>query len=114
MSKNNIEVLVTSADNITKLIPSIRKYNGKSINEIKMQINDNKPIITCYYIDNPDQLPSLLDVIKQLEKNGAVLEIRQTIRNTSRSINIDVIRNLIERDRIIQQQIEEYDDNLTN
>lgn len=114
MSKNNIEVLVTSADNITKLIPSIRKYNGESINEIKMQINDNKPIITCYYIDNPDQLPGLLDIIKQLEKNGAVLELRQTIRNTSRTININIIRNLLERDKIIEQQIEEYDDNLSN
>jgi hypothetical protein len=114
MSKSSIEVLVTSADNITKLIPSIRKYNGESINEIKMQINDNKPIITCYYIDNPNQLPGLLDVIKQLEKSGAVLEVSQTIRNTSRTINIDVIRNLLERDEIIRQQIEEYDDSLTN
>ncbi|MGG1592421.1 hypothetical protein [Terribacillus saccharophilus] len=114
MSKNNLEVRVTSANNINKLIPSIRKYNGESINEIKMHINDNKPIITCYYIDNPDQLPGLLDVIMQLKKNGAVLELRQTIRNTSKIININIIRNLLERDKIIQQQIEEYDDNLTN
>ncbi|PAF19099.1 hypothetical protein CHH51_04355 [Terribacillus saccharophilus] len=83
-----------------------------SINIIRKKINDNKPIITCHYINNSDQLSGLLDVIRQLEKD-TVIEVKQTIRNTSRIINTDVIRNLLLRDMIVERQIEELDDNLT-
>ncbi|MEC3607188.1 hypothetical protein P9126_09270 [Bacillus glycinifermentans] len=114
MSQNRIDVKILKAENTNNLISIIRKYSGESISEIKKNINDGLSVLTCYYIDESDKLPSFLETIKALEQKGAKLEIIQRIRNSSRVIDNDIVKNLIERDRLIAEQIQEYDDNMSD
>ncbi|ARC72091.1 MULTISPECIES: hypothetical protein [Bacillus] len=114
MSSNRIDVKILNAENTNSLISIIRKYSGEPISEIKKKISEGHSILTCYYVDDPDKLTSLLSVIEALEQKGAKLEIIQKIRNSSRVIDSNIIKNLIDRDRLIAEQIQEYDDNLSD
>ncbi|OLP65241.1 hypothetical protein BACPU_17750 [Bacillus pumilus] len=112
MSSNRIDVRILNAENTNSLISIIRKYDGEPISEIKKKISEGRSILTCYYVDDPDKLTSLLRVIESLEQKGAKLEIVQKIRNTNRVIDPNIIKNLIDRDRLIAEQLQEYDDNM--
>ncbi|MCY8100898.1 hypothetical protein [Bacillus haynesii] len=114
MSSNRIDVKILNAENTNSLISIIRRYGGEPISEIKKNISEGHSILTCYYVDDPDKLTSLLSVIEALEQKGAKLEIIQKIRNSSRVIDSNIIKNLIDRDRLIAEQIQEYDDNLSD
>ncbi len=112
MSENRIDVKILSTENKNKLTPVIRKYNSKSISEIRRYINEGSSILTLCYIDEPDGLSSLLSAIKALEQKGAKLEIIQKIGNLSRVIDSSTIENLIDRDKLITEQIQQYDDKI--
>ncbi|MEC1021451.1 hypothetical protein [Bacillus paralicheniformis] len=114
MSENRIDVKILSAENPNNLISIIRKYGNEPISAIKKNINEGHSIITCYYVDDPDKLTTLLSTIEALEQKGAELEIIQRIRNSSRVIDHDIVKNLINRDRLIAEQIQEYDDNMSD
>ncbi|MCY7629255.1 hypothetical protein ACTHP2_19505 [Bacillus altitudinis] len=112
MSSNKIDVKILNGENTNSFISIIRKYGGEPIGEIKKKISEGHSILTCYYVDDPDKLTSLLSVIKALEQKGAELEIVQKIQDSSRVIDLNIIKNLIDRNRLIEEQIQEYDDNM--
>ncbi|MBC6309514.1 hypothetical protein HCJ66_08090 [Listeria sp. FSL L7-1582] len=114
MDKNKIEVTLNEYEEVNKCIPIIRKYTRESISEIKTKIIDNLPILDCYYINEPDKLVSLLESINKIEALGVKLEIVQKTQKSTRIISSKVIKNLIERDNLIEKQIQEYDDETYN
>jgi hypothetical protein len=111
---NTIEVKIISTNNANKLIPKIRKYSGESISIIKKQIENQLPVLTCDYLKIPEKLQDLLDTIKSLKEYNASLEITQVLRQTKRQIDETTIEELIKRDKTIEKQIREYDDDILN
>ncbi|HLR36231.1 MAG TPA: hypothetical protein VK071_13005 [Tissierellales bacterium] len=114
MSENRIDIKILSTEDKNKLIPVIREHSSKSISEIRRDINECSPILTLYYIDNPEGLSLLSSAIKELERKGAKLEIIQKIGNLSRVISSSTIENLIDRDKLITEQIQQYDDKISD
>src|SRR5699024_12025527 len=64
----------------TKYIPLIRNYNGHSIGEIKMNATNNDPIMTCNYIEEPEEMSRLYIILKKMEEKGANIEIKQEFK----------------------------------
>lgn len=110
MDKSKLHVKLDDTENITKYIPLIRSYNKHSISEIKMNAKNKNPVMTCNYIEEPEEMSRLYSILKKLEREGANLEIEQELYGIKRIVNLSTIANLIERDEIISQQIQEYDD----
>lgn len=112
MGKSKLHVRLYDVENITKYLPLIRSYNRHSISEIKTKAKNTNPIMTCNYVEEPEEMPRLYSVLKKLERKGANLEIKQELHGTKRVVNLNTIANLIERNEIISQQIQEYDDRI--
>lgn len=111
MSENRILVKIKNDGNIIRYIPLIREYTKEPISVIKRKLQDNMPVVNCYYINNPEEMPNLLHLLKRLEGIGAKLEVIQELNKNKRYINMETVKNLIQRDQLIEQQIQELDDN---
>ncbi|WZX99146.1 hypothetical protein NSQ26_07180 [Bacillus sp. FSL W7-1360] len=112
MSDSKIEVTVNKTTDLVRLIPVIRGYTKKSIGEIKSNIEQGEPVMTCFYVDSPEEMPILLKAIEELKSKGAEIGIYQKFHQTHREIDLTVLRNLITRDREITAQVQEMDDKM--
>lgn len=55
------------------------KYTSQSINEIRENTLNNKPIIIYNYSKDFGQLEGLYQLLKELENKGATLDIEQNL-----------------------------------
>ncbi|NPC92846.1 hypothetical protein HOO54_11535 [Bacillus sp. WMMC1349] len=110
MNKSKIIVKIKNDGNAMKYIPIIRSFTKESISTIKQGIENKQPIFICHYIENSEGMPKMYQTLKNLQSYGAQLYIRQESYQSSRVISLDVIKNLIMRDREIATQLQEIDD----
>ena len=103
-----IELTVLDKDNIVKYIPTIKKYFDFSIGEIRKNALEERPIITCNDTRCPEDLVKLSSLFKELKIKGASLKIVENIRDIMvREISIDIVDNLIQRNKEIDREADE-------
>ena len=103
-----IELTVLDKDNIVKYIPTIKKYFDFSIGEIRRNALEKRPIITCHYTKEPEDLIKLSSLLKELKVKGANLKIVENLENTIiDEISINIIDNLIQRRKEIDREADE-------
>lgn len=111
MDKHEIDVYILDLENASAYISLIRKYSKESILEIKRKIQCKEPIIKCQYTKMPEELKELYNLLGALTDKGANLKIVQNIQNKiMREINMEVMSNLIQRRKEINQEVEKIMD----
>ena len=114
-----IELTVLDKENIVRYIPIVKKYFDFSIGEIRRNALEGRPIVSCYYTKDPDDLIKLYDMIKEIKDRGANVEIIENIDDVLiENIDMEIIKNLIQRrkeideetERIIDLEVGEEDD----
>ncbi|MBC6971802.1 hypothetical protein H9I32_04995 [Bacillus sp. Xin] len=101
----SIKLVVESDENTNKYIPILRKVTSKPISEIKKSIETKEPLMIKESYDI-DGLISLESTAEKLMSMGAML----TIYQHNRIVSLEMIKNLIERNKEIEKDIEELDD----
>lgn len=106
MNKHEIEVYILDLENASTYISLIRKFSKESIMEMKRKISCKEPIITCQYTKMPEELKELYNLLESLIDKGAKIKIIQNIQNkVIKEIDMDIISNLIQRRKEINQEV---------
>ena len=107
-----IDLKVSNVENITKIIPHIRRYNKElSIGEIKKRIENHDVLIThdvaayvdiCDELNNLDKNEEFLKLIDKLTEAGSEVEFYED----GTQITYQFVCNLIQRWREIGEETE--------
>ena len=69
---------------------------------------EERPIITCHYTKEPEDLIKLPSLLKELKVKGANLKIVENLEDTIiNEISINIIHNLIQRRKEIDREADE-------
>ncbi|MBJ8030330.1 hypothetical protein [Bacillus cereus group sp. N21] len=100
-----VNLIIVTDKNTNKYIPLLRKVTSQSISEIKKNIETLEPVMIKESYDT-DGLTSLQRTAEKLINMGAELRFYQN----NHIISLEMIKNLIERNKGIEKDREELDD----
>ena len=114
MSNHFIHIKINNVEKATAYIPAIRKYDGASISEIKNRIltgyaisfDWNQPYSFVDDINNKDVYAEFRLLIDKLILLGADLTFYDQFDGNIEQIPLQIIDNMIERDKEISAEIE--------
>ncbi len=100
-----ISLKINRYDNMTKLISIIKKVNGKSISQIRSDIENKENILESerYILE---ELELILSTSQKLTEVGAEVEIYRG----DMLINIESLKNVIQSNKIIAKQSQDIID----
>ena len=103
-----IEIIICDSENIVKYIPLIRKLTKESIQVIRENALNNKPIISCQHTKYPEEFKEMYQTVKGLIAKGAVVKILDIIPSDFdefvREINLEIIENYIQTSDEIEKE----------
>ena len=98
MKEFSIQVYLLDSENYITYLSIIRDYTKESISEIKRKIEQQNPILICYFTEiDSSKLKEFYILIESLLKLGAKLELFRESPNFKEKIDPSIIKNLIHR-----------------
>ena len=99
---SEIKFKVLKDGNTMKYIPVIKKMRNGSLSEIRERLNNNGYVDTCP-IENIDGLRQMNDLIEELRKKGAQINLYENDRMVEQEFLKNIIESHFDTERVLQE-----------
>lgn len=99
---SEIKFKVLKDGNTMKYIPVIKKMRNGSLSEIRERLNNNDYVDTCP-IENIDGLQKMNDLIEELRKKGAQINLYENDRMVEQEFLKNIIESHFDTERVLQE-----------
>lgn len=104
-----VGIKIISDNDMTKCIKIVRKYSGRSVNEIRDSIINNRYVVEGNYHITEDIL-LIIKLYNELCEN----KIKSELFVENEKSTVEILRNIVESQYIIEEQIREVKDQEAN
>lgn len=99
---SEIKFTILKEGNTMKYIPVIKKMLKGSLSEIRERLNNNDYVDTCP-IENIDGLQKMNDLIEELRKKGAQINLYENDRRVEQEFLKNIIESHFDTERVLQE-----------